>query len=110
MYKIYINETPLLLTSPSEVKNLGPSSDTVLILRHSGKRKFLLNIIDQLEKSQRFERVVVFAPNPEKLWDDFQEIYKRIDAAGGLVFNPEMEVLAIYRRQMWDLPKGKIAL
>lgn len=108
MYKIFINETPLLLISPSDVEKYGPASDTVLILRHSGKRKFLLNIIDQLEKSRRFERIVVFDPDAEKLRSQFREIFKPIEAAGGLVFNPEGKVLSIYRRQFWDLPKGKI--
>jgi ADP-ribose pyrophosphatase YjhB (NUDIX family) len=31
-----------------------------------------------------------------------------ITAAGGLVFNSKNEVLFIYRRKKWDLPKGKL--
>lgn len=34
--------------------------------------------------------------------------YKKISAAGGLVFNHRGQVLLIFRRHMWDLPKGKI--
>ncbi|MBM3444184.1 MAG: NUDIX domain-containing protein [Bacteroidetes bacterium] len=30
-----------------------------------------------------------------------------IEAAGGIVFNPEGELLMIFRRGHWDLPKGK---
>lgn len=108
MYKIYINETPLLLIAPSDVEKYGPPGDTVLLLRHSGKRKFLLNIIDQMEKSRRFERVVVFSPDLKKLWADFREIFKFIEAAGGVVFNGKNEILTIFRRGYWDLPKGKI--
>jgi 8-oxo-dGTP pyrophosphatase MutT (NUDIX family) len=33
---------------------------------------------------------------------------KRIIAAGGLVFNDQNELLMIYRRGFWDLPKGKL--
>jgi 8-oxo-dGTP pyrophosphatase MutT (NUDIX family) len=33
---------------------------------------------------------------------------KRIIAAGGLVFNEQNELLMIYRRGFWDLPKGKL--
>ena len=33
---------------------------------------------------------------------------KRIIAAGGLVFNDRNELLMIYRRGFWDLPKGKL--
>ncbi len=33
---------------------------------------------------------------------------KKIIAAGGLVFNEKEELLMIYRRDKWDLPKGKL--
>ncbi|RFM28131.1 NUDIX hydrolase [Deminuibacter soli] len=33
---------------------------------------------------------------------------KEITAAGGLVFNDANELLVIYRRGKWDLPKGKL--
>ena len=31
-----------------------------------------------------------------------------MEAAGGVVFNPKGEILTMYRRGSWDLPKGKI--
>jgi hypothetical protein len=107
MYKIYINETPLYLTTVQEAQELGPASDKILVLHYPGKKKFLLNVTDQLEKSDRFERVVVFSKNLEKLWSDFQSAFKLIGAAGGAVFN-DGKVLMIFRREHWDLPKGKI--
>jgi 8-oxo-dGTP pyrophosphatase MutT (NUDIX family) len=33
---------------------------------------------------------------------------KRIFAAGGLVYNDQQELLMIFRRGKWDLPKGKL--
>ena len=33
---------------------------------------------------------------------------KKIIAAGGLVFNDSNELLMIFRRKKWDLPKGKL--
>lgn len=33
---------------------------------------------------------------------------KKIIAAGGLVFNDNAELLMIFRRGKWDLPKGKL--
>lgn len=33
---------------------------------------------------------------------------KKIIAAGGLVFNSKQELLMIFRRGKWDLPKGKL--
>jgi 8-oxo-dGTP pyrophosphatase MutT (NUDIX family) len=33
---------------------------------------------------------------------------KKIIAAGGLVLNEDKEILMIFRRGFWDLPKGKL--
>ncbi len=33
---------------------------------------------------------------------------KKIIAAGGLVLNEQKEILLIFRRGIWDLPKGKL--
>jgi 8-oxo-dGTP pyrophosphatase MutT (NUDIX family) len=41
-------------------------------------------------------------------WVAFQQPYKLLEAAGGLVFNPQGELLVFLRRGAWDLPKGKI--
>lgn len=108
MYKIYINETPLHLTSTAERLLSGPPDSKNLVLRYAGKRKFLLSVIDQLEKTRRFEKVVVFSENLENLWSDFQSAFKLIHAAGGVVFNQQHQALLIFRRGYWDLPKGKI--
>jgi 8-oxo-dGTP pyrophosphatase MutT (NUDIX family) len=36
-----------------------------------------------------------------------KETYEPIEAAGGVVSNPDGGILMIYRRGKWDLPKGK---
>lgn len=41
-------------------------------------------------------------------WHDFQDSFKCISAAGGRVENEDNDVLMIFRRQKWDLPKGKV--
>ncbi len=43
-----------------------------------------------------------------KDWDQFSSQYKVIEAAGGVVFNKNNDLLMIYRNEKWDLPKGKI--
>lgn len=108
MYKIYINETPLYLTSVQDAQQFGPPNEKILILRYAGKKKFLLNVVNQLENADRFDRIVVFHTDLEEMWTTFQKIFKLIEAAGGVVFNDKQEVLMIHRRGYWDLPKGKI--
>lgn len=109
MYKIYINETPLIIAEQNEIAQFEKSTDNqYLITEYMGKSTRLLNYIDMLEKSPKFAGVVLHSPDHEQLIDDFVSLYKIIEAAGGLVFNDKKEILAIFRRGFWDLPKGKI--
>lgn len=41
-------------------------------------------------------------------WDDFCKEYSLIEAAGGVVYNDEDNILMIFRNEKWDLPKGKL--
>jgi len=38
---------------------------------------------------------------------ELEKIYEPIHAGGGIVFNEDGDLLMIYRRGKWDLPKGK---
>lgn len=58
-----------------------------------------------LEKSKSY---VVFHQNPSQLLEILCTQYKYIEAAGGLVENERHEILWIYRKGKWDLPKGKM--
>ena len=44
----------------------------------------------------------------EENWEDFCSKYIMIEAAGGLVFNKDGDILMIFRNGKWDLPKGRI--
>ncbi len=108
IYKIFINETPLFLTNTEGVLDAWKNDDKTLISNYLGKKKFLHPIIDLLEKSKKYNRIVVYSNDLDQLWSDFQAIYKIIGAAGGVVKNEKNEVLMIFRLGSWDLPKGKI--
>lgn len=108
MYKIYINETPLILISSSEIEKSIFPRENVLIAPYAGKKKFLLNYIDNLEKSNRYEAVVIHFQDIKKLYKDFTELCEVIEAGGGLVTNDSGQILFIFRRKHWDLPKGKL--
>lgn len=106
MYKIYINETPLILKSADKIE--AAASERELVTRYPGKVKFLLNYADMLEKGKRFDKVTLYHEDVEQLFADFASQYKIIEAAGGVVFNAAGKVLLIFRRGFWDLPKGKL--
>lgn len=104
MYKIYINQTPLLLSDEPLYK----SDERRLVARYSGSPKTMLHYIDMLEKGTGFELVNLYHPDLERFFREFCDLYRIIEAAGGIVYNARNEVLLIHRLGYWDLPKGKI--
>ena len=106
MYKISINDHPFYLLKSDEVDSFRSRGYTVL--PYPGKKSSLIKTIEQLENSEEELRIAYFSDDDKKLKNDFKSSYKRIRAMGGIVINPRGEVLFIYRRGMWDLPKGKI--
>ncbi|MBK6993986.1 MAG: NUDIX domain-containing protein [Lewinellaceae bacterium] len=67
-----------------------------------------MQYLDLLDKNKNIRAVVLYHPDLEVLWADFQACFKVLEAAGGYVLNAQGELLVFYRRGSWDLPKGKI--
>ncbi len=99
MYKVFVNERPLILTNKlSETANgeyfpLNP--DTIQ------------EAIKALMKN-KLETAYIYHPNHEEILRKFSKKIPLVTAAGGVVANKEGKVLFIYRNDKWDLPKGKI--
>ncbi len=105
MYKIYINDHPLILTDQMGAP-LNREQD-VLGAYYLGQPKQLLNFIDKLEKSPDPPTVVLQCEDLSRLKKDFWSLHKKVKAAGGVIINDHGEVLFIKRLGIWDLPKGK---
>ena len=107
MYKIYINQTIIQFADLTEfVKaELHPEH---LKAKYFGGTGNLLNYIDNAEKSTNLKSITIFAKDKEQLIKDFFSLFKIVKAAGGRVANGDGDILMIYRRGFWDLPKGKI--
>ncbi|MEE9437803.1 MAG: NUDIX domain-containing protein [Saprospiraceae bacterium] len=109
MYKIYINETKVVLL-PSKKFNKDDyiKDDNNLVCRYTNKTRHILNYIDMFEKSNRIKSLTLFHDDFPKLKSDFLSLFKIVEAGGGLVLNEKNEILFIYRKGNWDLPKGKL--
>jgi 8-oxo-dGTP pyrophosphatase MutT (NUDIX family) len=59
-------------------------------------------------KKQDLKKVYLYHPKPQEALSDIKKYFDVIEAAGGIVLNEKNEVLFIYRRGVWDLPKGKM--
>ncbi len=111
MYTIYINDRPLTLREISSPGLYGDTApDTHLVARYTGKKKSLLNYVDTLEKSsQKTTSIELLTDDLDGLWKDFRAHYRWIEAAGGVVSHQGSgKQLFIFRRDFWDLPKGKL--
>ncbi|WP_312419361.1 NUDIX domain-containing protein [Epilithonimonas sp.] len=98
MYKVFINEKRLILSSEPQ--------DSPKTLNYDGSHSFDF-AIDLLENTAS-QGLNIYHNNVEELWADFRNYFKNIEAAGGVVINPENKILFIHRLGKWDLPKGKI--
>lgn len=59
-------------------------------------------------KKKRFHAGIIFDTDFEELKTGFFKHFTVIKAGGGLVKNKKGEILLIFRRAKWDLPKGKL--
>jgi ADP-ribose pyrophosphatase YjhB (NUDIX family) len=98
MYKVFVNEKKLLLSKQSEnlEKTIGYENATTLEIA-----------LDLLENTS-VKELNVFGENIDRIWEEFRKLFKIIEAAGGVVNNPDGEILFIRRLGKWDLPKGKM--
>ena len=103
-YKIYFNEGALIITDSQEalrgIPNLFYIGDDEI-----HKSFNILVNSDNWGKPMTFG---LMSPDPTETFREFALDYTLIQAAGGLVFNKENQLLCIKRNGLWDLPKGKI--
>tara|TARA_B100001094_G_scaffold189255_1_gene183446 strand:- start:13886 stop:14464 length:579 start_codon:yes stop_codon:yes gene_type:complete len=97
MYKVFLNKNVIILTNEIPFD----SNITVLPL----KKTSLSDIILKVKKNKK---IYLYHHNSKKLISRFKKKIKVIKAAGGIVTNSNKETLFIFRRNKWDLPKGKM--
>jgi len=71
-------------------------------------RKELLKLLRLFETSDNISGLTVYHPDFKPLRKALRSCFRIIKAAGGLIQDEQGNVLMIYRRNMWDLPKGKM--
>ena len=106
-YKIYFEDKALfLLDAPGP--ELTPYLDKPKILFTNGLTQTHLHSALQSIRSEKTDAVLYYHEPLEELKQAFWEQFTLIQAAGGLVLNEKGEMLFIFRRGRWDLPKGKL--
>ena len=106
MYKIFINNKPLYLSDlMATIVVNGP--EISMEVKHPEE---LLKAVLSFENDTNIKALQITHKNVEELWQNFQSIYKRMEAAGGVVMNGKGNTLFIKRFGKWDLPKGKMEM
>src|SRR5690606_22855219 len=99
MYKVFVNDKPIVLTTKVE--------------KEKGFKNYILKTVDlnkvvkELNKTSLNE-VRLIHDDEDKLIKKFLKKLPNVVAGGGKVYNDKGEILFIYRNDKWDLPKGKI--
>jgi 8-oxo-dGTP pyrophosphatase MutT (NUDIX family) len=102
-FTIYLNERPLIICPrqrdiPSDYKDapVCPNPDAAAITQ----------TLQALETGDITSAVFVQS-DTKRLLEAIKSHFEVLVAAGGLVINPQEEILLMFRRGKWDLPKGK---
>lgn len=105
--KIYFDDKPLFLcdTLTAEIRSYAHHDDAVFIDEFSTPA--VNSMIHEMRQEKVHAGIFVHLPL-EELRKAFWKKFKLIRAGGGLVKNEAGEVLFMFRRQKWDLPKGKL--
>lgn len=105
--KIYFGEKPVYLCNEltDQLKELLHHPEAVFIDEASNAA---INSLLHEIKKPAFHAGVVLSDDLEKLQKTFFRHFTKVEAAGGIVQNDSKELLFIFRREKWDLPKGKI--
>ncbi|PRX45784.1 NUDIX hydrolase [Salegentibacter salegens] len=98
MYKVFVNDIPLILSTK---KDFGENYVSLPIKKVRIKR-----IIKKISKGELLY-VNLYHEKEEKLLKHLFKKLRVVTAAGGMVLNDKDEILFIYRKKRWDLPKGK---
>lgn len=103
-YKIYFNEGALVIAeSPAALRGI---SNLYYIGDDEIHTSF--KILTSSESNGKVLNFGLISEDPAETLREFIEEYSVIQAAGGLVFNKEDQLLTIKRNGLWDMPKGKI--
>ena len=99
MYKVFVNESPLILTNELP----GDANGNLFSMENDS----VIEAIEALAKGKH-KMAYLHHPDQGKLLEIFKHKLPLVVAAGGFVTNKKGKVLFIYRNDKWDLPKGKV--
>ena len=105
MQKIYFQQKTILIAPESSSQYIGQSTH---IIESEHSVEAIVEEAVEAMKRDSIQKVFIVASEQNKVLKELKSRFTIIQAAGGLVTTPNAEVLLIFRRGKWDLPKGKM--
>lgn len=104
-YKIFIKDIPLIISS--EINDI--DSNAIYLEEAIVNQDFIDFILLEIKMKKPH---AFFMKSGDALitYNHLKEVLKLVVSAGGIVWNKQQELLMIFRRGKWDLPKGKVEL
>lgn len=100
---IYLNERPLIITATHQGIPL-QYKDAPLYTEPDAAT---IESVLQLLETGKSDATIFIHPDTAALVERVKGYFQVLVAAGGLITNQEDEILLMFRRGKWDLPKGK---
>ncbi len=105
--KIYYNDKPLILTTDKEAYINENAVAEVYESFSGGTLRSFTQALQYLDRPG-IKGAIIEDISEASLLDQLDAMYLPIVAAGGIAYNEREELLLIFRRGKWDLPKGKL--
>jgi len=100
-----LNEKAVLIGQDIKFSEYGSREKTILFTDKSNLIKSYKNFYSEKDC---VNLIIKAENNFAEACEVFNNMFKRIEAAGGIVRNEKQEYLFIKRLGVWDLPKGKL--
>lgn len=105
MYKVFINDRPLIFVSLDEIIN---SNSFSIVYTNPNAQQFDDLYANLNEETNEERSGLVLCNDIKASFELFSKPFSIVEAAGGIVTSSKGNMLWIKRLGKWDLPKGKI--
>lgn len=111
MLRIYVGDTEVIIAGKKDegkiIRQFRKSNVPLQVFRMK-KDEDLKPVIELAEHSLLPQVFLISGKGTKSRVKKFLSYYQVVEASGGVVRNAKGEVLMMFRRGKWDLPKGKI--
>lgn len=106
-YLIYFREKPYYIVAnlSEDLRKLAHTAGTIIV--NQPNTQIVGQTIRDIQAAGT-HAVILLTNETGYWWTFFCSQFVPVTAGGGIVFNKKKELLFIFRRKKWDLPKGKL--